>query len=202
MHIDSLLKFSFILLSSKQSDWCIWTLWLVRIVTHCNAYLSNWTIHNVNYHVRQFQLFIPVFGHCWYLYRWQFLLCAEVSCCNDQLIGWSLTRPLYDLVLVENFCCHLLWQLWVLHPSIWSRFWTQKPPKICLDLSQSLYSPYKLAWSWKRYCCQPEALTPEIVHCQLKKWFVFRERKVKNDFVAEKRCLCMHFYHFHVIFHY
>ena len=57
-----------------------------RCEEHSDAYLSVWTLHNVNQTVCQFELFIDVFGRCWYVYCGQTLLSVKVHCCNDQLI--------------------------------------------------------------------------------------------------------------------
>ena len=89
IHIDNLLKL-LVLLLCKYSDLSKKALKIVHIVpqqSHTN--LSVWSVHYVNYLLRQFELFIHVFGHCRYQHWLQTFFSSKVFCCIDELIPQS-----------------------------------------------------------------------------------------------------------------
>ena len=99
-HTNDLFNVLFLLLPCKYWGLSVGTPWLVHTVPqHSHAYLYVWTIRKVSHPMSQFEFIIHVFGHCWYLCRWQNLLPVKVYCCNGQLI-----THLHELV--ENRLCH------------------------------------------------------------------------------------------------
>ena len=52
--------------------------------------LSVCSVHNINYVVSQFELFIHVFGHCRYQHWGQIFLSSKIFCCIDQVIPQSI----------------------------------------------------------------------------------------------------------------
>ena len=90
IHIDNLFKHFLFPLLCKYSEWSIVTLLLVHTVPQQSpTSLSAFSVLYVNNFVRQFELFIHVFGHCRCQFWGLVFLFSKVFCCNNQLIPQS-----------------------------------------------------------------------------------------------------------------
>ena len=137
------LKFLLLLLC-KQLGLRIWTFWLFRIVPQqSHTILSICLVHYVSHIVSQFELFIHVFGHCWYQHWWQVLLSTEVFCCNDRLIPQSAPLIVWFWSKRMSFLSFRLNTVNLTSKQLES-FLDQENNQICLDIFQSPHKQYKL----------------------------------------------------------
>ena len=114
------------------------------------ANLSVCSLHYVNHLARQFELFIHVFGHCWYHIWRQVFLSIKAFCSNDQQIPQSHEQgelcfshceiwyqsDIFVAIFRENFEFYIQVIGLLLRP---------KKDQICLGICQSPHSQHKLA---------------------------------------------------------